>query len=301
VTAAPHTSGEDQAQPRREVTGRGPTPSLGLVGLALAAGRGSRLVPLTRELPKPLCPVGGVALLDHALQRLHALGGRLDAMALNVHHGAPAIITHAERWAAGHHCAFGHLDRQQPLSHDVGSPALWVSHERQRALGTAGAIGNLRSWLDGRGVLVVNADTWTDAALATLIDGWDAVTPRLLVVGAFGTSARVAGAIVPWGDVVTLPAEPAALYETHWAAHQRAGTLEIISVEAMFVDCGTPRDYLRANLAASGGVSVVADDAVVDGELERCVVWPGATVAAGERLVDAVRTTAGRTVLVRTT
>ena len=59
----------------------------------------------------------------------------------------------------------------------------------------------------------------------------------------------------------------------------------------MFVDCGTPADYLRANLAANGGQSVVGPGAVVDGELVRSVVWAGAHVRAGERLVDAIRAT----------
>ncbi len=55
------------------------------------------------------------------------------------------------------------------------------------------------------------------------------------------------------------------------------------------VDCGTPPDYLRANRAASGGEPVVEDGAVVEGRLERTVVWSGERVERGERLVDAVR------------
>jgi ADP-glucose pyrophosphorylase len=41
---------------------------------------------------------------------------------------------------------------------------------------------------------------------------------------------------------------------------------------------------------------VVGAGAVVEGQVERSVVWPGARVEAGEVLVDAIRTTAGRTV-----
>ena len=48
-------------------------------------------------------------------------------------------------------------------------------------------------------------------------------------------------------------------------------------------------DYLAANLAWSGGASVVAPDATVHGSLDRCVVWPGAEVGAGEVLRCAVR------------
>ena len=51
------------------MTGRG-----GLCAVVLAAGEGRRLRPLTELLPKALCPVGNVALLDHALRRVGGLG-----------------------------------------------------------------------------------------------------------------------------------------------------------------------------------------------------------------------------------
>jgi ADP-glucose pyrophosphorylase len=65
------------------------------------------------------------------------------------------------------------------------------------------------------------------------------------------------------------------------------------------VACDRPRDYLDANLAWSGGAPVVGAGAVVEGELVRSVVWPGATVHAHEVLVDAIRIDDRTTVLVR--
>jgi hypothetical protein len=44
---------------------------------------------------------------------------------------------------------------------------------------------------------------------------------------------------------------------------------------------------------------VVGPGARVDGEVVRSVVWPGASVERGERLVDAIRLDDGSTVLVR--
>ena len=41
-------------------------------GVVLAAGLGTRLRPLTHLRPKALCPVGGVPLLDLALERCAA-------------------------------------------------------------------------------------------------------------------------------------------------------------------------------------------------------------------------------------
>lgn len=282
--------------------------------MVLAAGSGSRLAPLTMELPKPLCPVGGRALLDHALQRLTQPGLEgISDVVVNVHHHAAAIVDH-----------LGSLDR--PLAaatgpkhltlsgfdigpdHDPGTEPTsdrrraWVSHERDQALGTAGAIGNIRPWLDGRGVLVINADAWTAAPLSLVLDGWDGQTSRVLVVGAeFGPSAQVAGALVPWRDVVRLPDSPAGLYEHCWADHAASGTLEVVTCDARFVDCGSPADYLHANLLACAGSSSVDPTATVGGTITRCVVWSGAVVEPGEVLTDAVRTTGGRTVLIRST
>lgn len=149
--------------------------------------------------------------------------------------------------------------------------------------------------------MVINVDTWTTACLSQLLQGWDPATARVLVVGdGFGPTAQVAGALVPWTDVLTLPDTPAGLYEQCWAGHMQAGTLDVVGCEGLFVDCGTPASYLQANMLATAGVSSVDPTATVRGLVTRCVVWPGAVVESGEELTAAVRTTAGRTVLVRT-
>jgi ADP-glucose pyrophosphorylase len=54
--------------------------------------------------------------------------------------------------------------------------------------------------------------------------------------------------------------------------------------------------YLGANLLASGGASVVGEGATVDGQIHECVVWPGARVAADERLERCIRLFDGQTV-----
>ena len=45
-----------------------------ICAVVLAAGEGVRLRPLTERVPKALCPVGNVPLLDLALDRLARLG-----------------------------------------------------------------------------------------------------------------------------------------------------------------------------------------------------------------------------------
>lgn len=244
--------------------------------MVLAAGAGTRLRPLTHLRPKALCPVGPAPLVDHAMERVAAVTPEL---AVNVHAGRDAMVDH--------------LDGRARLS--VEAPF---------ALGTAGALGALRDWIDGRPVLVTNADAWLPGGLGGLVAGWDGERMRLLCVddpvrGDFGRRRYAGACLLPWSAVRDLPPEPLGLYEARWRAAFDRGALDLVDAAGPFVDCGTPADYLAANLAWSGGEPVVGDGAVVRGTLVRSVVWPGARVAEGEVLVDAVRAGAGVTVLVR--
>jgi len=253
-----------------------------VAGVVLAAGAGTRLRPLTRLRPKALCPVGDTPLVDHALARLSAV---TSSVAVNVHHGRLLMEAHLTRPEAA---VVPHL-----------------SVEEDRARGTSGALGLLREWIDGRPVLVTNADAWLPADLVPFVEGWDGERIRLLCVhdpsrGDFGPLRYCGAALMPWTCVAGLGAEPSGLYETTWAAARLDGRLDLVTHDGPFVDCGTPADYLAANLAWSGGASVVGSDAVVGtgSRLVRTVLWPGAEVRPGEQLVDAVR--AGPlTVLVR--
>ncbi len=238
-----------------------------MAALVLAAGSGSRLRPLSRLRPKVLCPVAGTALVDHALARVEPVVGP-GSVAVNVHHG-----------------------RRRLEDHLTGRVHLSV--EEPEALGTGGAVARLRPWLDGRPVLVVNGDTWHRADLAPLVRGWDGERIRVLVANApgavLGPTSRVLGSLLPWSEVVRLPEQPWGLWEVSWRRRLAEGRLETLTAATPFVDCASPGDYLAANLAASGGVSVVGAGAVVEGTLVRSVVWPGGIVRAGEVLVDAVR------------
>lgn len=252
-----------------------------LAGIALAAGEARRLFPLSAVLPKPLCPVGNVALVHQALDRLVDAGAE---PAVNVHH-------HAELIAAS----------VQGRAH--------VSHEVDEALGTAGGVGNLARWIDGRPVLVVNADTWTLGSAAPLLEDWDGERVRVLVPGggAFTPRSAVTGTLLPWSVVSTLPTTPSGLYETVWRDAAATGRLEVVADPSEHRDCGTIGRLLEANMAAiaaedlesiidpgaevSGSVrsSVVAGGALVEGSVEHCVLGPGTSVAPGEALRNAIR------------
>jgi UTP-glucose-1-phosphate uridylyltransferase len=246
-----------------------------IAGVVLGAGLGLRLKPLTLLRPKVLCPVGDRPLVDHALERF---AGVTDALAVNVHHHRSLLEPHL----AGR---------------------VHLSIEEEEALGTAGALGHLRDWIDHRPVIVVNGDTYCPSSVAPLLEGWDGERLRVLVPagGRFGPSAEVAGCALPWSEVATLAPVPTGLYERSWASAEQEGRLEIVElpVDAVCIDCGTPAQYLAANLQWSGGESVVGVGAKVEGEITECVIWPGAHVRADEHLKRAIRANEHVTVLVR--
>lgn len=244
-------------------------PRSDLAGVVLAAGLGTRLRPLTRILPKPLCPVGGRPLVDHAIERI---SGHCAGVAVNVHHGADLLVAALD-----------------PLIHR--------SHERGIALGTAGALGRLQTWIDGRAVLLTNSDAWFGSSidLGGFADGWDGRRCRLLCVETggpadFGTLRYCGVALLPAEAVATLRPEPSGLYEMLWGAAAIRGDLDLVVHDGVVVDCGTPADYLRANLIATGGESVTDGARIEDGaRVQRSVLWPGSVVRSGEVLQDAIR------------
>jgi MurNAc alpha-1-phosphate uridylyltransferase len=253
--------------------------------VVLAAGEGQRLRPLTGLLPKALCPVGNVALLDRALARVEALG--LDT-AVNACYLADRVVAH------------------------VGG-RLTVSVEPDSPWGTSGGIARLKDWIDGRGVLVGNSRP-PGADIAALLEGWDGDSVRILGVpgGREFTGHGFAGfSLLPWSIVKDLPVERAELVRTAWRPAERDGRLTVVPYEGTYLDTGTPRDYLAANLHAAVGGSlvdpaatvtapvtraVIGAGATVHGPVRDAVVWPGATVRAGEELTHAIR--AGETLTV---
>ncbi|WP_432829571.1 nucleotidyltransferase family protein [Dactylosporangium sp. CA-092794] len=257
-----------------------------LCAVVLAAGEGRRLRPLTEQLPKALCPVGNVPLLDRALDRVAALG--LDA-AVNACYLGQQVVEHVG-------------DRAH-LSVEPGDP-----------LGTAGGLGLLRDWIGGRGVLVGNADAYLAADappgpdIAALLAGWDGREVRILGVPGppheFGAHRFAGFSLLPWDLVANLKPEQSDLVRLVWRPAERAGRLRVVEYPGTYLDTGTPADYLRANLHAVHGGNLVAEsaevtgrlkeavvgaDAVVAGSVTRGVVWPGGVVAAGEALEDAIR------------
>jgi mannose-1-phosphate guanylyltransferase/MurNAc alpha-1-phosphate uridylyltransferase len=213
-----------------------------------------------------MCPVGDRPLVDWAVDRVSP---HVAEVAVNAHGSQRALIEHL-------------------------TGRVHVSVEDGDRLGTAGALGRLREWIDGRHVLVHNADAFVEDDLTRLVDGWDGERPRLLVrdegrPSDFGDLHFLGVSLLPGPVAARMPDARAGLYDLVWRPAYAAGRLETVEAVGTAIDCGTAADYLRANLHVSGGASVVAASAVVEGTITRCVVWPGARVEAGETLADTIR------------
>lgn len=208
---------------------------MSIKAMILAAGRGERMRPLTDSTPKPLLDVGGQTLLELALRRVGAVV-ELDPthVAVNAHWLAAQVVAHVG--------ARAHLSVEQP-----------------EALGTAGAVGQVREWLAGRDLLVVNGDAFYDPEpdLTAFVAGWDRRRPRLLVVEDaerpdFEGRWRFAGiSLLPSALATGLEPVPSGLYEVVWSQVP----VELVPSEVTLVDCGTPEDLARARSLAVRGSS----------------------------------------------
>jgi NDP-sugar pyrophosphorylase family protein len=112
----------------------------------LAAGKGTRLQPLTETLPKVLMPVLGVPMLDRLVAGLKRHGA--TEIALNTHHLAEAV----ERHIRAVYRSNGSAPRR--------------FHEPE-LLGTGGALANTRDWWD-QPVLLWNGDILAEVDVPAL-------------------------------------------------------------------------------------------------------------------------------------
>jgi N-acetyl-alpha-D-muramate 1-phosphate uridylyltransferase len=138
--------------------------------MLLAAGLGTRLRPVTNLLPKPLVQLNGRTLLDHAIDRLVAVG--VERVVVNTHYMAERVVEQL----AGRR-----------------TPSIEISQEPE-LLDTGGGVKNALTLL-GETFFVVNADVfWLDGKdsallrLARVFDAerMDAVLLLQRTVGAVG-------------------------------------------------------------------------------------------------------------------
>lgn len=122
--------------------------------MIFAAGRGTRMAPLTDTLPKPLIPVGGRPLLDHALD----LADGIETVVVNTHYLAPMV------------------------EHHLRGRAVITLHEPE-LLETGGGLRNALPLLGDGPVLTLNSDAiWQGPnVLGELVGAWDGTRMEALV------------------------------------------------------------------------------------------------------------------------
>ncbi len=140
----------------------------------LAAGLGTRMRPLTDNLPKPLIEVQGRTMIDRALDKLVEFG--VEEAIVNAHY-KPEMIE-------------AHLKKRKDIK-------ITISHEFER-LETGGGMLYARNLLGNEPIFIVSTDIiWQDSnktALETLAASWDDKFVGLLLLnqvsGSYGYDGR---------------------------------------------------------------------------------------------------------------
>jgi mannose-1-phosphate guanylyltransferase len=279
--------------------------------LILAAGFGTRLRPLTLELPKPIVPVGDRPLLAHVAAACRRAGA--TRLVANVHHEHQKISSVIEELA---------------LNIDV------VVEPEIR--GTAGGVAGARARFTPREpVLVWNGDILTEASCAALLDVARERDAQVLLVSerngsegtvgldeagcvvrlrgrVFGHEARSAdyiGVMALGPSVVAGLPERGCLFGEVGLPHLAEGRrLYTLPHRSPWSDVGDLGEYARANFAwlsakataplltgdswvgqgAEVSAGVVLERCLIgagaritgEGVLSEVIVWPGASLAA---------------------
>jgi dTDP-glucose pyrophosphorylase len=120
------------------------------VMVIMAGGRGTRLLPHTRDCPKPMLKVGGKPMLEHIIERAKAAGFREFIISLHyLGHVIEDYFSHGDRLGVKIH----YLREEIPL-------------------GTAGAL-SLMDVRPSKAFVITNSDVMTDIRYSELLDFHD--------------------------------------------------------------------------------------------------------------------------------
>ncbi|MCA1839774.1 MAG: sugar phosphate nucleotidyltransferase [Actinomycetota bacterium] len=278
-------------------------------GLILSAGKGTRIRPLSDEVPKSLIPTLDVTNLARAASSMAAAG--VTKLFVNVHAHTDAIKAETQRLSA--------------VGIDIEH-----SMEPKEPLGTAGAIRHLSERLDGP-ILLFNGDVICDPALEELIEVHSRSGARITLllapddsrtdvfveegwVTSFSQGQERTGAGWLYSGICILEPEAVELIPEGTSSLFDAVFRKTIELEAgvatvqlngYWRDVGTVEAHMRANLDCLAGAfddtstrtrlgtqpsrndatAYIGQDAIShDVELRHAVIGRGAQVAAGSRL-----------------
>ena len=106
--------------------------------IILSSGKGKRMMPLTKDTPKPMLEVNGEPLIAHKIKLLE--GASINEIFINVAYKKNVIINYIKGLKKNIH----------------------LIDEGDEPLGTAAGIRNIVSRLRDESFIVINSDIWTD-------------------------------------------------------------------------------------------------------------------------------------------
>lgn len=138
--------------------------------MVLGGGYGKRMMPLTKDIPKPMVVLKGRPLIDHVLDRIAAAG--VPQAVVNVHYCADKLQAHVEK-----------------RTH----PKIAISDERQQLLDTGGGVAKALPLLGPDPFLIHNSDSvWIEGVgsnLERMFSVWDPDTmDSLMLLASAATS-----------------------------------------------------------------------------------------------------------------
>ena len=279
--------------------------------LILAAGLGTRLRPLTSEIPKPLVRVYDKSILEIQMERAKSLGDvRLHA---NAHYLADQIVSEGER---------------------LGFEKVWV--ETPEILGTAGPLRRIYAAGYRGGLLIMNGDAYCNFDLGAFVrnaqaayeagkaDGSNRCEAALLAVdfpkvntfrvGADGCLAGVAGRFgadtgtaatfsgISWYSDEALSRIRDGEFDIRefWKqeiAAGRAPFVDMSQLHATWIDMGNPEGLMAATDARKEELGRDKNESVIDpsvkvpasAKIMHSILFDGAEIADGEIVENEIR------------